>query len=137
MQMPYQNRPTLASRQKVGPRERALAEWRRVNTAPLEIERTRSEKKAADLLPGILKGIRIDQRQAEAEIVTVWNHTIDPKIAAHAKPVGIAKGTLFVDVDSSVWLDEIVRYRRKEILQRLQHSFGAELITKISFRLGG
>jgi hypothetical protein len=126
----------MASRQKVGPRERALAEWRRVNTAPLEKERSRSEKKAADILPGILKGIRIEQRQAESEIITVWNHSIDPKITAHAKPVGIAKGTLFVTVDSSVWLDEIVRYRRKEILQRLQHSFGAEVISKISFRLG-
>jgi hypothetical protein len=39
-------------------------------------------------------------------------------------------------VDSSVWLDEIVRYRRREILERLQNSFGRELIRKISFRLG-
>ena len=39
-------------------------------------------------------------------------------------------------VDSSVWLNEIVRYRRREVLERLQHSFGAELITRISFRVG-
>jgi hypothetical protein len=39
-------------------------------------------------------------------------------------------------VDSSVWLSEIVRYRRKEILRRLQYSFGAEFIKKISFRGG-
>ncbi len=49
---------------------------------------------------------------------------------------GIHKGTLFVTVDSSVWLDEIVRYRRKEILDRLQHSFGRNLVTRISFRVG-
>jgi hypothetical protein len=41
-----------------------------------------------------------------------------------------------VNVDSSVWLSEIVRYRRKEILDRLQHSFGSELIKRISFRIG-
>jgi len=46
------------------------------------------------------------------------------------------KGTLFVTVDSSPWLSEIVRYRRKEILARLQHSFGRDLISKISFRVG-
>ena len=40
---------------------------------------------------------------------------------------------LFVTVDSSVWLAEIVRYRRKEILDRLQHSFGKDLIARISF----
>ena len=56
--------------------------------------------------------------------------------AAHAQPTGIRKGTLFVTVDSSVWLDEIVRYRRREILERLQHSFGRELVARISFRVG-
>ena len=78
----------------------------------------------------------MDQRRAEAEVVKVWNSLIDPNIVAHAQPAGVRKGTLFVNVDSSVWLSEIVRYRRREILERLQHSFGRELIVKISFRLG-
>jgi hypothetical protein len=47
-----------------------------------------------------------------------------------------ARGTLFVNVESSVRLSEIVRYRRKEILDRLQHSFEREVIKKISFRAG-
>jgi hypothetical protein len=41
-----------------------------------------------------------------------------------------------VVVDSNVWLSEIVQYRREEILDRLQHSFGREMIKRISFRLG-
>ncbi|MDE2712936.1 MAG: DUF721 domain-containing protein, partial [Verrucomicrobiota bacterium] len=61
---------------------------------------------------------------------------IDPSVTAHAQPAGIRKGTLFVDVDSNVWLSEIVRYRRHEILQRLQHAFGKEFIARISFRVG-
>jgi hypothetical protein len=39
-------------------------------------------------------------------------------------------------VDNSVWLSEIVRYRRREVLDRLQHSFGRNLIQRISFRVG-
>jgi len=35
-----------------------------------------------------------------------------------------------------VWLSEIVRYRRKEILSRLQFSFGRDLIQRISYRAG-
>jgi hypothetical protein len=35
-----------------------------------------------------------------------------------------------------VWHAEILRYRRKEILDRLQHSFGRDLIKRISFRIG-
>ena len=87
-------------------------------------------------MPGVLSSLRFDRRQAEAEVVKVWNHLLDPNITAHAQPSGIRKGTLFVIVDSSVWLSEIVRYRRKEILNRLQHSFGRDFISRISFRLG-
>jgi predicted nucleic acid-binding Zn ribbon protein len=80
--------------------------------------------------------LKVEQRQAEIEVVKVWNSAIDPTIIAHAQPVGLRKGTLFVNVDSSVWLNEIVRYRRKEILDRLQHSFGKEFVARISFRVG-
>ena len=89
-----------------------------------------------DLVPQVLTGFRVEQRRSDAEIVKVWNNLIDPNIVAHAQPVGLNKGTLFVNVDNSVWLSEIVRYKRKEILERLQHSFGSEVIKRISFRVG-
>jgi hypothetical protein len=117
-------------------RQRALAALRGIDLAPLEKIRERPAAPVAALMPVVLGKLRMDQRQGEAEIVRVWNHLIDPELTAHAQPASINKGTLFVTVDSSVWLDEIVRYRRKEILARLQHSFGTDLIQRISFRVG-
>jgi predicted nucleic acid-binding Zn ribbon protein len=87
-------------------------------------------------MPNVLSELRIDRRRTEAEITKVWNHLLDPAIIAHAQPTGIRNGTLFVTVDSNVWLSEIVRYRRKEILDRLQHSFGRDFVARISFRVG-
>ena len=87
-------------------------------------------------MPSLVKKLRLEQRRSEAEIAKVWNDLIDPTVTAHAQPTGIHKGTLFVNVDSNVWLSEIVRYRRHEILQRLQHAFGSVLIARISFRVG-
>lgn len=87
-------------------------------------------------MPALLKRLGLDQRRREAEVAKVWKNLIDPSVTAHAQPAGIRKGTLFVDVDSNVWLSEIVRYRRQEILQRLQHAFGKEFIARISFRVG-
>jgi predicted nucleic acid-binding Zn ribbon protein len=118
------------------PRQKALATLRRIDLTPLERARQNSEKAVAEVLPAVLKRLRLDQRQAEAEILRVWRHLLDPTLTAHAQPTGLAKGTLFVSVDSHVWLDEIVRYRRKEILDRLRHSFGHERIQRISFRVG-
>ena len=103
---------------------------------PLEKAKARNTKSAGTVMPRVLSELRIDRRRAEAEIVRVWNNLLDPNIVSHAQPVGLKNGTLFVNVDSSVWLSEIVRYRRKEILVRLQHSFGRELIARISFRVG-
>ncbi len=121
---------------RLSPKQRALAQWRGADTSALEKAKANPAQALSALVPKVLKTLRMDRRQAEAEIVRVWNNLLDPAITAHAQPTGIHKGTLFVAVDSSVWLDEIVRYRRKEILDRLQHSFGKELITRISFRVG-
>jgi len=121
---------------KSSSRQKVLAQWRGADLAPLEIAQAVRARATSDVLPKVLSGLRMDQRRAEIEILRVWNQLIDPNIVAHAQPAGIRKGTLFVNVDSSVWLSEIVRYRRKEILDRLQHSFGRELVQRISFRVG-
>jgi predicted nucleic acid-binding Zn ribbon protein len=113
-----------------------LAAWRGVDLAPVEKARAVTARSAGAVMPGVLKELRIDTRRAEAEIVKVWDELIDPTLTAHAQPTGLNKGTLFVTVDNSAWLSEIVRYRRKEILDRLQHSFGREFIARISFRVG-
>jgi len=117
-------------------RQNILAQWRGVDLAPLEKARAVTAKSAASVLPKVLGELRIDRRQAEAEIMKVWNSLIDPNVVKHAQPTGLNKGTLFVTVDSSVWLAEIVRYRKREILERLQHSFGKDLVAKISFKVG-
>jgi predicted nucleic acid-binding Zn ribbon protein len=121
---------------KTSARNRVLAQWRGVDLSPLEAAKAVRARAAGDVVSKVLTGLHMDDRRAEAELVKVWNSLIDPNITAHAQPAGLRKGTLFVTVDSSVWLSEIVRYRRKEILDRLQHSFGRNLIQRISFRVG-
>jgi len=121
---------------KSSARNRVLAQWRGIDLAPLEVARAVRARRAGDVLPTVMMEMRIDARQGEAEVVKVWNSLLDPNITAHAQPANLHKGTLFVNVDNSAWLSEIVRYRRKEILDRLQHSFGRNLIKRISFRIG-
>jgi hypothetical protein len=121
---------------KPTPQQQAVAEWRRIDLREIEGATRPSEKTIADLVPTVVKKIGLERKRSDLEILKVWNNLMDPQVAAHAQPVNIAKGTLFVKVDSSVWLDEIVRYRRKEILDRLKTAFGPDLVQKISFRVG-
>ena len=117
-------------------RERALAQWRGIDLAPMDKVRNTPARQIGDLVGQVLGELRLDRRRCEAEVLKAWNHLLDPNVIAHAQPTGLRNGTLFVAVDSSVWLSEIVRYRRKEILDRLQHCFGRDFIAKISFRVG-
>jgi predicted nucleic acid-binding Zn ribbon protein len=113
-----------------------LAEWRGIDLDPLEKAFKPVAKSSADLMPQVLSRLNLDLRRSETEILKAWNHLVDPNITAHARPTGWRRGTLFVSVDNSVWLSEIVRYRQREILNRLQYCFGRDLITRISFRIG-
>lgn len=116
-------------------RQRVLAQWRGVDLEPIKELRTTRATRADALVPGLLSKWGVDRRQFHVELLKVWNSSLDPRIAAHAQPINLHEGTLFVAVDSSAWLSEIVRYRRREILDRLQHSFGSERIARISFRV--
>ena len=117
-------------------RRTVLAQWRGVDLTPLEQSRKVAAKPAGQVLSRVLASLGLDRRRTDAEIVKAWSHLIDPNLTAHAQPTNLAKGTLFITVDSSAWLDEIVRYRRKEILARLQHCFGRDLIVRLSCRVG-
>lgn len=117
-------------------RAKILAQWRGVDLSGQEKARANAARAVGAVLPKLMADLKLDSRQAEAELVKVWNALLDPAVAAHAQPAGLHKGTLFVNVDSNVWLAEIVRYRRREILERLQNSFGPTTIQKISFRVG-
>ena len=121
--------PTRAAR-------RVLAAWRGIDLTEQERARADRARSVGNLMPALLKRLGLDQRRREAEVAKVWKNLIDPSVTAHAQPAGLHKGTLFVNVDSNVWLSEIVRYRRHEILQRLQHAFGPDFIARISFRVG-
>jgi len=117
-------------------RQRVLAEWRGMDLYPLEKALKPAARSSAVVMPQVLARLNLDLRRSETEILKAWNHLLDPNITAHARPTGWRRGTLFVTVDNSVWLHEIVRYRQREILNRLQNCFGRDLIDRISFRVG-
>ena len=121
---------------KASARARVLAQWRGVDLTSLEKGKAVCARRAADVMPGLLKDLKLDSRRAEAEVGKVWNELIDPNVTAHAQPINLNKGTLFVNVDSDAWKYEIIRYHSGEVLKRMQYSFGENIIKKISWRVG-
>ena len=134
MRRPRRFTPPLGPPRRTA-REQVLAAWTGADAKAFEKTKL-AAKPVHDVLGKVMPTLRLEQRRAEREIVQVWRDLMPPDIAAHAQPAGLNKGTLFVNVDSNVWLTEIVRFRQKEILERLQHSFGRQKIARLSLRLG-
>jgi predicted nucleic acid-binding Zn ribbon protein len=90
-----------------------------------------------DLVKSVIDKFQLEKKRADSEVFLVWPRVVDPHIAQHARPVGLRNGTLFVAVDSPVWLEEIVRFHRHNILKAIQSAFSRSEIKKISFRCSG
>lgn len=134
---PFSRPPLRLKRQRYSAKESTLAQWRHEVPQTWEKENIHKMKSMESLVKEVSDKWNLEQKLADSEISVVWKQVIDPTIQAHAQPTGMRKGTLFVSVDSPAWLDEIVRFRRKEILKVLQASFSASEITRISFRCSG
>ncbi len=88
-----------------------------------------------DIIPQIIAKMGLTQRVKEAEVIRDWRGMVGEVIAKHSKPVALEKGYLTVNVDSSPWLNELQRFSKPLILQKLQDKLGKS-IRDIKFRIG-
>lgn len=83
----------------------------------------------------VMKRIGIaDQHWLEA-LSAEWGTLVGEAVARHTRPGRFQKKNLTVFVDSSVWLNELSRYGRKEMLAKLQERFGEGKVRSISLKL--
>ena len=88
-----------------------------------------SDVAVKDIVNDIFKSIDIRRQPALLDqIREAWRELAGPGAANHARPGYLNRQTLVIFVDSSVWLNELVRYERAGILTRLQQRFGAQAI---------
>jgi predicted nucleic acid-binding Zn ribbon protein len=63
-----------------------------------------------------------------------WADAVGPQVAAHARPVSLAEGTLVVAVDEPAWATQI-RFLTGDILRRLAELAGSEAVVAIEIRV--
>lgn len=90
----------------------------------------------SDILPQVLSKIGLAQKLKETQFVRDWSNIVGETVAKHCQPISFSKGCLTVNVDSSPWLNELQRYSKGIILQKLQERFGEDSIRDVRFRIG-
>jgi len=123
-------------RQTTQARQRALNSWHGIDLGKLEAPWRDCSRPTSEVMPLVLSRLGLEHRLAESQVLQVWDRVMDRTITAHAKPAGLRRGTLFINVDSNTWLSELVRYRYAEMLEKLQLSVGRDTVQRLSLRVG-
>lgn len=88
------------------------------------------------LIPGVMKGLGLEQRLQQSQVFFLWPNLVGADIAQHAQPVSLRNGMLIVAVDHPIWLQELSRYHKSFIVQKVQAMVGKKAVRNIVFRIG-
>jgi predicted nucleic acid-binding Zn ribbon protein len=84
----------------------------------------------------IVSRLGLEGLATSSRVFEVWNSVVGPAIARHAQPYSLRDGTLIVNVESSVWLSQLDRYRKGQIKEKLNQSLPQPIVNRIIFRFG-
>jgi hypothetical protein len=87
------------------------------------------------ILKGIIKEFGLEKGIAGALLQMRWRELVGPQIASHTYPAEIRFDTLYLTVDSAVWMHQL-SFLKKEIIEKCNRLLGRETIRKIQLRTG-
>ncbi len=88
------------------------------------------------ILTEVLRDLGLSKKLLEQRAVVEWSDIVGRRVAEHARALRVDNGRLFVEVDSSVWLQELTLMKRS-ILRQINDRIGRTAIDNIHFVLGG
>ena len=84
----------------------------------------------------IISRLGLKELTVSSRVFEIWDTVVGPAIALHARPYSFRDGILTVNVDSSVWLAQLERYRKKQIREKLNTELPHPLVKRVIFRFG-
>ncbi|SHO51418.1 DUF721 domain-containing protein [Desulfopila aestuarii] len=96
--------------------------------------RENKQKRMAAILPGVLRDRGWQAQMELHSIFLQWAKVVDETVSAHAQPLKIVKGTLWVEVENSAWLQQL-QYQKVSVLKSINDFFQEKKISDIRFVL--
>jgi len=116
-------------------RAQVLREWQPFHGGPDGVG-PKPANSTNKLVPAVMKQLGLEQRLQRAQVFYLWTDIVGSDIARHAQPVSLRNGLLVIAVDHPVWLQELVRYDKPVILQKVRERVGKKVVRDICFRIG-
>ena len=94
-----------------------------------------SEHTVEDALPELMKKLGLETSLWVETLSRDWQEIVGTGVGKHTRPGRLDGKTLFVFVDSPVWLNELKRYGQKQMLENLRQRFGTARIARLVVQL--
>lgn len=88
------------------------------------------------ILGQVVRDLGLGKKLTEQRAVVEWPEVVGDRVAAHSRATRIDGGRLFVEVDSSVWAQELSLMKRR-ILREMNKRIGSDVVDTVHFVLGG
>jgi predicted nucleic acid-binding Zn ribbon protein len=91
--------------------------------------------KVGDIIKDVL---RTQRRYADAKMVRVWDvwpSAVGDRISGNTEPAMFKGGQLIVNASSSAWVQQLWLLK-DDIVAKVNHGLGEDLVTEIKFRIG-
>lgn len=92
----------------------------------------RSFARVGDVLPSVLRGLGLQKRFNERQVVEKWAEVVGPELAQRSRATGFERGTLFVHVEHGAWMQEL-HFMEKELVRKLRDECPGVDLTRIKF----
>jgi predicted nucleic acid-binding Zn ribbon protein len=76
------------------------------------------------------------RRQGRLQLDRAWAAAAGEEYAAHSRVLGLKRGIIEIEVDSSVLLQELAHYHKRRLLQELSARLPGQGIKEMRFRAG-
>lgn len=97
--------------------------------------RKSSPQPIAGVVRDVVEKISQTREKDIHKIISVWPGVAGREFAQHARPVGLHKKTLVINVAESAWLYQVNFYKEK-LLASLKRKLGEDKVQDIQFRIG-
>lgn len=88
----------------------------------------------ADMLPHMIRERGWEAQLDLHSVFLNWQELIDPDTAACCRPLKISRGVLWIEVDSSAWLQQL-QYQKHHILETVNSSLKRSTLQDIKLTL--
>jgi len=82
----------------------------------------KSAARVGDIIPRVLEIMGLDDKFEEMRLIQGWAEVVGPVIANKSRPRMLRDGILIIEVENSVWMQELW-FHQKQIIDRIAQEF--------------